>query len=247
VPGLRPHLRRVHRRYLSFVARDVSNQVAVRSAVVLAPHPDDETIGCGGTILAKTTRATRVEVVFATDGGDPARRLEAIEACSLLGLDRRQITFLGFPDGELERHQRDLDERVAEVLQRAAPEEVYSPDPIDAHSDHRALATSVERALDAPRARFALYTYPIWFWNRWAWVDRTMPRWHQRIALIWRPLRFTARARVRSVDISAHLSEKRRALAAHESQVGLGNSERLDADWLATFLTRDEVFFDRSR
>ena len=48
--------------------RDLTEAFARRSTLVLAPHPDDETLACGATILHKRARGTRVHIVIATDG-----------------------------------------------------------------------------------------------------------------------------------------------------------------------------------
>ena len=53
---------------LGRTAHDLTDVVATRSALVLAPHPDDETIGCGATILRKVAAGTPVTVFVATDG-----------------------------------------------------------------------------------------------------------------------------------------------------------------------------------
>src|ERR1700751_5264173 len=49
-------------------AEDVTSQTATRSCLVLAPHPDDETLGCGATIMRKLAAGTPVQVIIAADG-----------------------------------------------------------------------------------------------------------------------------------------------------------------------------------
>jgi len=243
----RARLTRLHRRALVAVATDMTATTATRSALVLAPHPDDETIGCGATIARKAAAGTPVRVVVAADGGDARRRGECIDACARLGVGASDVVFLGFPDGDLEHHRNDLDARVRELVVDTNADEVFAPAAIDAHPDHRWLAASVEALRHDELASTSVLTYPIWYWNRWAWVDRATPRWLQAAQLAWRPLAATARARPRIVSAREFGTLKRAALDAHASQVdadaaGAG-SEVLDPEWLALFLGDDELFF----
>ncbi len=98
------------------IARPLSDLSS--SAVVFAPHPDDETLGCGGMILQKNQVGARVRIVFMTDGSQsharflaPAelarlRQEEARAAGKALGVDEDDLFFLGFPDGELKNIRR---------------------------------------------------------------------------------------------------------------------------------------------
>ena len=87
-----------------------------RSLMDFAPHKDDETLCCGGTIAAATSAGSTVHVVYLTDGGQAGgtqlsaplaevRRQEAVNACAVLGVPEKQVLFLGFPDGYLSGHQ----------------------------------------------------------------------------------------------------------------------------------------------
>jgi len=243
----RPRLRELHRRFLTWIARDITVAATSRSALVLAPHPDDETIGCGGTILRKTDAGAHVVVVIAADGEDLVRRAEATEACRRLGVPREQVRFLAFPDGDLSAHVGEVRDSLRAVIQETRPDDIYIPSPIDNHPDHRTLAAAVDMVEPATLAGCKVYAYPVWFWNRWAWADRAAPHWRQRLQLVWRPLRFTLSTRVVKVDISSVVARKRAALDAHASQVGGPGSDPsrqvLDPKWLATFFLDDEVFF----
>ena len=243
----RPRLRVLHRKLLVRLARDDTATTRSRSALVLAPHADDETIGCGGTILAKTAAGTAVRVVIAADGGDPVRRAECVEACRRLGVHEDDVKFLGFPDGALGEHVAEIVELLRALVRDFSPSELYAPSTIDAHPDHRALATAVDRLVPSELRNTDVFAYPVWFWNRWAWVDRATPRWQQRLQLVWRPLVYTATTRTRVVRTEGIGQRKRHALDAHASQVlpssaGPGR-EVLDPEWLALFLGPEELFF----
>ena len=83
-------------------------------ALVAAPHPDDETLGCGGLLLARHARGVPASVVFLTDGAGShqggssgpglaeRRKAEGAEACRRLGAAPPE--FLNFPDGALHEH-----------------------------------------------------------------------------------------------------------------------------------------------
>lgn len=242
----RPQLRRWHRALLARLAHNITPTIAARSALVLAPHPDDETLGCGLTILQKTRAGSPVHVVIAADGEDERRREECREACRRLGVAAGSLQFLGLPDGGLATTTAQLDEALLDIAGRFPAADLFAPCAIDNHPDHRALAAAAHRlrASRLPLAR--LLTYPIWFWNRFAWTDRTRPLNRQRLDLLVRPLRFTLTTRPSVVRAPLDLPLKREALAAHSTQLGRvaerAGAEALDAAWLAMFLRGDEIF-----
>ncbi|MEW6742811.1 MAG: PIG-L family deacetylase [Planctomycetota bacterium] len=145
----------------------VITDFAKERVLVLAPHMDDEVIGCGGTLRKHVLAGTRVCVVYITDGrrGDPgiyhqgldrqeitvrerlmtaAREEEAQRAASVLGID--DLRFLGEPDGRLKPHA-DLARHLAEILESERPGIVYLPSPLDQHRDHWATNVLFCRAL----------------------------------------------------------------------------------------------------
>jgi LmbE family N-acetylglucosaminyl deacetylase/glycosyltransferase involved in cell wall biosynthesis len=109
--------------------------------LVLAPHPDDEVIGCGGLIALHLRERRAVHVVVATDGaqaGDGAQReAESRNALSLLG--DATIEFLRFPDRDLE-NASELDARLAAILREWKPDLIAVPSPLEIHPDHIALS-----------------------------------------------------------------------------------------------------------
>jgi LmbE family N-acetylglucosaminyl deacetylase/glycosyltransferase involved in cell wall biosynthesis len=109
--------------------------------LVLAPHPDDEVIGCGGLVALHLREGRAVHVVVATDGahaGDGAQReAESRNALSLLG--DATIEFLRFPDRDLE-NASELDARLAAILREWKPDLIAVPSPLEIHPDHIALS-----------------------------------------------------------------------------------------------------------
>lgn len=109
--------------------------------LVLAPHPDDEVIGCGGLVALHLREGRPVHVVVATDGGQAGdgaqREAESRTALALLG--DATIEFLRFPDRELE-NAVELDARLAAILRQQKPDLIAVPSPLEIHPDHIALS-----------------------------------------------------------------------------------------------------------
>lgn len=162
--------------------------------LVVAPHPDDETIGCGGTLALLADAGADVRVVVATDGeatiGSPhtpeataaRRRREAVEACAILGVGAP--VFLGLPDGGLVEHGAALASGIAAVHDAFDPQLVLTPWPLDRHPDHRRCAAVVGDVVDDATE----------VWGYEAHVPLTPTR---------------------TVDVSAVVERKRAALRAH--------------------------------
>jgi LmbE family N-acetylglucosaminyl deacetylase len=226
-------------------AEDMTSQTATRSCLVLAPHPDDETLGCGATIMRKLAAGTPVQVVVAADGryAYPSSTLsvdalveireeEARRACAILELPCENIAFLRFEDCRLADHRRLLRNRLFDIFDAMNPEEIFVSSIIDNHPDHRVLAELGRELAQARRDRFpVLYEYPIWFWD---------PR-------IWR-LRHLLQLRPRIVKTEEFRMRKREAIAAYRSQVtnlvvetGLAP---LRSGFVRQFLRPEEMFFE---
>ena len=170
--------------------------------LVLAPHPDDEVIGCGGLVAQHLREGRAVRIVIATDGaeanaGASDREEESRRGVAMLG-DGAELTFLRFPD-------RGLDERIGQqlrdVLASYRPDLILVPSPIEIHPDHFALAKAFCDVVQGDELLFAdLATAKVAFYE------------------VGQPLRPNA-----LVDISDVADAKYAAIAEHRSQ-----TERLD-------------------
>ncbi len=160
------------------VARDETARSASRSALVLAPHPDDETLGCGATILRKVAAGTPVTVVVLTDGRHShrsahltpdelaqLRRGEMAEAATRLGLADGAVRWGGFVDGTLAAHDDALLRFVRGLVDELAPDEIYATSADESHPDHAAVGRAARRAVAGGPAR--LLEYPVWLWGSW--------------------------------------------------------------------------------
>lgn len=128
--------------------------------LVISPHPDDESIGCGGTLRRHVVEGDTVHVVFLTSGEKGGhgrspedtlrlREQEAKAAADILGLD--QIEFWREPDGAL-RATREVANRLREKLEEWKPELLYVTHGGEMHPDHRAAIRLVRHALARPTA-----------------------------------------------------------------------------------------------
>ncbi len=205
----------------------------LRSTVVLSPHPDDEVLGCGGTIATLRRADVRVNVLFLTDGSGshPAliarqrlaaiRRDEAVAACARLGVGAESVEFLDFPDGDLAAHETAAIARVADRLTVLAPERVLWPHPGDTTVDHAATRRIGRAALSRTAIAAEGLGFPIWFWCRWPWIALAGPGVRQRLRRLrgdLAQLRALGDLTVRvDLDPSAHQA-KIDALAEHRSQ-----------------------------
>ena len=139
--------------------------------LVVAPHPDDESLGCGGSLCIQSDAGGRVTVVFLTSGekgipdapADEARQVreaEAAAAAEILGVAR--LEFLRLPDAGLVGHVTSAAARLAIILCEERPDIVYAPHPSDNHDDHIAAYRAVCEALEGGDPEVRLRAYEVW-------------------------------------------------------------------------------------
>ena len=193
-----------------------------RRFAVLAPHPDDESLGCGGLLALLGDAGVAIHAVLVTDGtashpnsrrfdADARRVLRDAEwraALACLGLDAAGTHRLGCPDGSVpmpgDPRFPSVEADLRALLDAIAPKLVILPWRRDPHPDHRASHALVSAAL-ARRARSPrCLEYVVWAGERGIAAD--LPS--RQEARSWR------------LDITAARDRKRRAIAAHRSQYG---------------------------
>ncbi|MCX6966283.1 MAG: PIG-L family deacetylase [Verrucomicrobia bacterium] len=218
------------------------------SALIVAPHPDDETFGCGGLIRLKSAAGVPVHVVILTDGEavavglgeDPqkvisARKSETLNACQRLGLEADSVSWLHLPDGKMPHPGQPGFAEAARALhaemELLAPQEVYCPHAQDVHPDHLAATRLTEEAVRLSSRPCSLYYYPVWMWYH----ASSGLRKRLDTAGAWR------------LDISAALSAKNHAMAAYldapKAPGGKPYCGRLPWSFLQNFRRRYEVYF----
>lgn len=155
--------------------RQVTGPPGRGPVLVFAPHPDDETIGAGGTLHLHHRRGDRIKAIFLTAGSagdvdhhyDPAayrdlREAEARAAARVLGID--EIEFWRFPDNARAREE-DMEivvPRVRAAIEAFAPSTIYFPNEHETHADHYVTALAVRRAMREVAVRPRLFAYEIW-------------------------------------------------------------------------------------
>ena len=223
IPALRLRLRLTLGRIVACALRLRAREMGVQQdgiTLVLAPHQDDEALGCGGLIARRRQAGHPVHVAFVTDGaashaGHPTltpadlaawRADEARSALRLLGIEASAIHFLRAPDGELERlppaAAAALIVRLTALLDTIRPTEVFLPLQADGSSEHTAAFRFFSQALAASSVRPRVCEFPVW------------ARWNPLLLL--RPL-LQAR-RITCCRFPDYAALKQRAISAYRSQ-----------------------------
>jgi LmbE family N-acetylglucosaminyl deacetylase len=146
-----------------------------RRVLAVAPHPDDEAIGCGGVLLRHTAAGDQVCIAYITDGrrsrarglgpDEMARRRRQEAEASARALCAERVAWFGLPEGEwaAEQFQRDMSALISEF----APQIIYAPSRVDFHPEHGRVAcalalTLAESSPDAgPRVRVYQIQVPL--------------------------------------------------------------------------------------
>jgi N-acetylglucosamine malate deacetylase 1 len=126
--------------------------------VVLAPHIDDETIGCGGVIAKHVTSGKRVAILTFADC-TPERIAEGRAAGALLGVQRQD--FLPFRSKTLSGNPEAFSALVA-FLREETPDLVYVPSLLDRHTDHVVLNQLLAKATRETGLQPMVYGYEVW-------------------------------------------------------------------------------------
>ena len=194
------------------------------ATLCIAPHPDDEALGCGGTLALLAKCGARTGIAWVSDGGlshphspsHPRPKLAALREaearCAAAELGAASTFFQRLPDGALPFPGDDgFEEAVAsahKILVEFAPQTLLLPWRRDPHRDHR--ASWLIWATAAQNHSLQRYEYLVWAFERAA--QNEWPR--------------TDEARAFRVDTSAVAARKRAAIEAHQSQI----SDLIDDD-----------------
>ena len=188
--------------------------------LVIGPHPDDQELGMGGTIIKLAAQGHNVLLLDMTNGeptphGSPAQREKEWTAAAKIMNVKRQL--LGLKNREVE-HGLAARHLVASVIRQHQAEIIFLPYPEDAHPDHVATTRIVEDArFDAKLTQTDLPGEPIY------------PRW--MFYYYCTHLRHVADPSF-CVDITNEMDDKERAVKAYESQFVTPEKNRRVVRWL---------------
>ncbi len=183
--------------------------------IVLAPHPDDEVLACGGLLSAMASREEDVRLISVTDGEGShpgsalwpqsvlraVRRKESERAVTRLGLDVSRLAWqrLAMADGQVAEQAESLIALLSESLD--STDILLSTWRHDGHCDHEAVGHCAAQA--AAKTGATLLEIPVWAWH---WAKPNDPR------IPW--------ARARKLALSEdQLARKSQAIEAHVSQL----------------------------
>lgn len=222
------------------------------TTVIIAPHPDDESLGCGGTIALLQKLGLSVHVIFVSDGTlshpnskkYPAEKLrqlretEAIDALKALHIPAANASFMRLKDRSVPNPGNpDFDVAVNLLLQelkRIKPETVLVTWEKDPHLDHRASYQILNSAIKKLDQKPRILEYLIWIWELGKHedlADKQSIKWFY-------------------VDIKSVAEIKKKAIAAHVSQVTRLIDDdpegfMLSPEILAHFDHADELFVEK--
>lgn len=219
--------------------------------VVFSPHPDDETLGCGGTIIKKVSEDFEVTIVVMTDGryafskifgidSNPTpeelkqiRREEFARATKILGVPEENSLFLDFVDGTLKDHITEAEEKIVEILRKRAPTEVYFPYENDYNIDHQVTNKIVRNCIK--KTGFSTLEYQYSITQKYSRVGPIVARWFAR----------AFKHNLIQVDISKFLPWKRAAVNEFKSQLTIisKRQKRPVIPSVKRFLRNKEIFF----
>ncbi|HJP17142.1 MAG: hypothetical protein CMD96_06960 [Gammaproteobacteria bacterium] len=156
-------------RSLSSTTPSPLNLDDVKKVLVVAPHPDDDVLGCGGTLFVLKERGYYGETIFLTNGKksgavesdeiSTTRRNEALKGSEKLGIKKSH--FLGYHDFRLKPDKNAVN-FVLSRLNEIKPDMVFTPFFMENHSDHRATAKILALAANQYNGDFLCCCYELW-------------------------------------------------------------------------------------
>jgi len=220
------------------------------TTLVIAPHPDDETLGCGGAIALLRQMGYRVHVMVLSDGyhshpfggindRDAFRnsiRKDTIQALAELGVSNDSLTFLGLNDSLLPTENEAGFEEVVRMCRNKIadfkPDTILTPWRKDAHSDHRAAWHITKSALSLEN----LQDVNVVAYAHWAL--------HGENELLWPS---TAEVHPWRLDIKPVLEKKIKALSAYDTHQPKDISQHsiFETDVLSQFTHPWELYLDQ--
>lgn len=208
------------REWFRLFSTDCTETLPQGPILVIAPHPDDETIGCGATVARLCSEGRKVRVIIVSDGGASTqsavvtsselaaiRREEALNAARTLGLSEADVIFLSYPDSHITSHKKEVSETLLAQITQYMPSIIFMPHRFDEHADHRAVAHIIEQLRNEEKIHASILQYPIWY--------RTVSWPYGMLRCL---LSLSMYRQYRYINIEDFLAKKRKALIQFHSQ-----------------------------
>ncbi|MGJ8593861.1 MAG: PIG-L family deacetylase [Aquaticitalea sp.] len=222
----------------------------IGKVMVLAPHPDDEALGCGGLISHLRRQDIDVWICFMTSGeaSHPnskkypsnvllkVREMEALNSCHILGVDASKVLFMNGADGHFKKtsslNKQKMVTTLVDIIQENDVATLFIPWRRDCHPDHLATFNLGMRLKEHLQNPVQIFEYPIWLWAS------SMPE-------DW-PLK--GEVELFRLNVEDVLEIKKEAIFAHTSQTTDMIDDDIDGFMLTTellipFLSSYEYFF----
>ncbi|WP_251445673.1 PIG-L deacetylase family protein [Microbacterium sp. USTB-Y] len=261
-PLLSPAQRRANARWRESVIASTPplSDDHVGDLLVIAPHPDDETIGCAATMVRRRLRGARVRVVVVSDGGNShrsalisehelatIRRDESLAAADLLGIGRGAVQFLGFDSAQLRAQPQAVVSAITDQIRQFGPSEILTTSIVEWSDEHRIVAGLVRLATEESGFTGVLREFPVWHWDNGP--SRAKP-WASPLRHVVDLIRFRRLAAASRPGVSVPVAElrplKEAAFACYRSQTTNLTGEEtwrpFPDRWLEKFLDH-EIFF----
>ena len=210
----------------------------IGSCLVLAPHPDDESLGCGGLIATFRKNKADVRVVVTTDGSQShpnskvfppeivvqIRKKEVLEALEILGVSEEKVSFFNGKDASLPSQSEEgfasLANELSDVIKSFQPQLILVPYQLDPHCDHRATWQILQQALKENNP-IRVWEYPIWLYELASESDVPILK----------------SGELKKVNVGEFLKQKKHAIARHVSQT----TKMIDDDPTGFILTEEVI------
>lgn len=184
----------------------------MKKIIVFAPHPDDDLIGCGGSIAKHVKQGNEVTIVYMTSGDAGSlkysknelaeiREEESKKAREIIAIN--DLIFLKNQDGYLEYNKENLI-KLIELIRKIKPNVVYVPHELEAHKDHQVTHELVIEAVGRASGPY--------------FQECKGERWSVQTILcyeVWTPLQKFSYVE----DITQFIDLKIKALEQHKSQI----------------------------
>lgn len=224
----------------------------IKSCLIVAPHPDDESLGCGGLIALMRSKKIPVSVIMTTDGSQShpnskafppesvkrIRKKEVLNALRILGVEANMVTFLDAKDTSLPTKDQEgfeiLLQKSIQILNDITRDLIVIPYELDPHCDHRATWQLITEALKSYR-NVTVWEYLIWLYELAERED----------------IPDLKTGQLKKIDIGSFLHQKKEAIASHVSQTTTMIDDDptgfiLTEDMIAHFTSPTEYFIQRS-